>query len=175
MVQPHRHCTKNSFNMSISAIDYVTQWLSHVRFFTTPWTVTHQAPLSMGFSRQEYWSGLPFSTPRDLPDPETEFTSLASPAMASGFFTTGQQIIIPNLQMRSWRFSKIKGFDHKKCNRKGNPNPCCTDSQACTQYHRQFIFVSVTSYGYYLFLKNSIFFKSISLISLLSEVRESDL
>ena len=113
MVQPHRHCTKNSFNMNISAIDYVTQWLSHVRFFTTPWTVTHQAPLSMGFSRQEYWSGLPFSTPRDLPDPETELTSLASPAMASGFFTTGPQIIIPNLQMRSWRFREIKGFDHR--------------------------------------------------------------
>ena len=62
----------------------MTQWLSHVLFFTTPWTVTHQAPLSMGFSRPECWSGLPFSTPRDLPNPETELTSLASPAMANG-------------------------------------------------------------------------------------------
>ena len=42
--------------------------LSHVRFFVTPWTVTHQAPLSMGFSRQEYWSGLLFPPPGDLPD-----------------------------------------------------------------------------------------------------------
>ena len=43
--------------------------LSHVRLFTTPWTVAHQAPPSMGFSWQEYWSGLPFSSPGDLPDP----------------------------------------------------------------------------------------------------------
>ena len=43
--------------------------LSRVRLFSTPWTVAYQAPPSMGFSRQEYWSGLPFSSPRDLPDP----------------------------------------------------------------------------------------------------------
>ena len=42
--------------------------LSHVRLFATPWTVALQAPLSMGFSRQEYWSGLPFPSPGDLPD-----------------------------------------------------------------------------------------------------------
>ena len=43
--------------------------LSRVRLFATPWTVAYQAPLSMGFSRQEYWSGLPFPSPGDLPDP----------------------------------------------------------------------------------------------------------
>ena len=43
--------------------------LSHVRLFETPWTVAYQAPLFMGFSRQEYWSGLPFPSPGDLPDP----------------------------------------------------------------------------------------------------------
>ena len=43
--------------------------LSHVQLFATPWTVAHQAPLSMGFSRQEYWSGLPFPSPGDLPNP----------------------------------------------------------------------------------------------------------
>ena len=42
---------------------------SHVQLFVTPWTVTSQTPLSMGFSRQEYWSGLPFPSPEDLPDP----------------------------------------------------------------------------------------------------------
>ena len=42
--------------------------LSHVLLFVTPWTVARQAPLSMGFLRQEYWSGLPFPTPGDLPD-----------------------------------------------------------------------------------------------------------
>ena len=46
--------------------------LSHVQLFATPWTVAHQAPPSMGFSRQEYWSGLPFPSPGDLPDPGTE-------------------------------------------------------------------------------------------------------
>ena len=43
--------------------------LSHVQLFATPWTVAYQAPPSMGFSRQEYWSGLPFPPPGDLPDP----------------------------------------------------------------------------------------------------------
>ena len=46
--------------------------LSRVRLFATPWTVAHQAPPSMEFSRQEYWSGLPFSSPGDLPDPGIE-------------------------------------------------------------------------------------------------------
>ena len=45
--------------------------------FGTPWTITHQAPLSMGFPRQEYWSGLPFPSPGDLPSPGTEPTSPA--------------------------------------------------------------------------------------------------
>ena len=53
-----------------------------------PWTVVHQASLSMGFSRQEYWSGLLFPTPGDLPDPEIEPTSLAPPAFTGRFFTT---------------------------------------------------------------------------------------
>ena len=46
--------------------------LSRVRLFATTWTVARQAPLSMGFSRQEYWSGLPFPSPEDLPDPGIE-------------------------------------------------------------------------------------------------------
>ena len=62
--------------------------LSHVWLFVTPWTVAYQAPLSMRFSRQEYWSGLPFPTPRDLPDPGIKPESLASPALAGRFFTT---------------------------------------------------------------------------------------
>ena len=51
----------------------------------TPWIVIHQAPLSMEFSRQEYWSGLPFPTSGDLPDPGVESLSLESPAVAGGF------------------------------------------------------------------------------------------
>ena len=46
--------------------------LSRVQLFVTPWTVAHQAPPSMGFSRQEYWTGLPFPSPGDLPNPGTE-------------------------------------------------------------------------------------------------------
>ena len=46
--------------------------LSRVRLFVTPWTAAYQAPPSMGFSRQEYWSGLPFPSPGDLPDPGIE-------------------------------------------------------------------------------------------------------
>ena len=57
--------------------------------FVTPWTVTHQAPLSMAFSRQEYWSGLPFPFPGDLPNPGIEPMSLVSPELAGRFFTTG--------------------------------------------------------------------------------------
>ena len=63
--------------------------ISRVWFFATPWTVAHQAPLSMEFSRQEHWSGLPFPPPGDLPDPGIEPTSLLSPALAGRFITTG--------------------------------------------------------------------------------------
>ena len=49
--------------------------LSRVQLFVTPWTLDHQAPSSMGFSRQEYWNGLPFPPPGDLPDPGIELWS----------------------------------------------------------------------------------------------------
>ena len=61
------------------------QSLSHVQLFITPWTVAHQALLSMEFSRQEYWSGLPFPIPVDLPETGIKSASLA---MAGRFFTT---------------------------------------------------------------------------------------
>ena len=61
------------------------QSLSHVRLFATPWTVAHQASLSLGFPRQEYWNGLPFPSPRDLPDP-SDWTWVSW--LAGRFFTT---------------------------------------------------------------------------------------
>ena len=61
---------------------------SCVRLFVTLWTVACQASLSIGFSRQEYWNGLPCPPPGDLPDPGIKPTSLMSPALAAGFFTT---------------------------------------------------------------------------------------
>ena len=59
---------------------------SRVRLFVTLWTVACQVPLSMGFSRQEYWRGLPCPPSGDLPDPGIEPVSLVSPALAAGFF-----------------------------------------------------------------------------------------
>ena len=65
----------------------VPSCFSHVQHFATPWTVAHWAPWSMEFSRQEYWSGLLFPSPGDLPDPGIEPMSLTSPALAGRFFT----------------------------------------------------------------------------------------
>ena len=63
----------------------VVKSLSRVQIFVTPWTVAHQFPLFMGFPRQEYWSGLPFPSPGDLPNPGIR---PASPTLADRFFTT---------------------------------------------------------------------------------------
>ena len=60
----------------------IVKSLSRVQLFATPWTVAYQASLSMGFSRQEYWSGLPFPSPGDLPSPGIEPGSPASEADA---------------------------------------------------------------------------------------------
>ena len=62
--------------------------LSRVQLFMTPGTIAYKVPPSMGFPRQEYWSGLPVPTPGDLPDPGIEPASLKSPALAGRFFTT---------------------------------------------------------------------------------------
>ena len=87
--------TLNSLHMCLSVIKWrqkqlplkivqftSVQLLSRVRLFVAPWTAAHQAPPSMGFSRQEYWSGLPFPSPGDLPDPGIEPQSPASQADA---------------------------------------------------------------------------------------------
>ena len=59
----------------------------------TPRTVAHQAPLSMGFPSQEYWSGLPIPPPRDLPNLRIEPASLRSPALTGRFFTTSKELV----------------------------------------------------------------------------------
>ena len=61
-------------------------------FSTVGLFVAHQSPLSMVFSRQEYWSGLPFPSPRDLPDPGIQPVPFACPALAARFLTTGQHL-----------------------------------------------------------------------------------
>ena len=81
--------------VSASSSQPCAQSLSCVQLFETPWTVALQAPLSMGFPRQGYWSGLPFPPP-DLPDPGTEPESPASPAVAGGFFTVAPKYSTAN-------------------------------------------------------------------------------
>ena len=76
----------------------VLSHISSVWLFMTLWTVALQAPLSMRFSRQEYWSGLPCSPPRDLPDPGIEPMSLTSPALAGGLSPPGKPTIIITTQ-----------------------------------------------------------------------------
>ena len=61
---------------------------NRVQLFATLWTIACQAPLSMGFYRQEYWSGLPCPPPGDCPDPGIESLSQAYPKLTDGFFTT---------------------------------------------------------------------------------------
>ena len=72
----------------IHTVTCVLSHFSHVRLFATLQTITHQATLSMGFSRQEYWSWLPCPPPRDLPNLRIKPGSLRSPALAGRFFTT---------------------------------------------------------------------------------------
>ena len=86
-------CWLTSMNLSFlfskaGACACVLSCFSHVQLCVTPWTVAHQDPLSMGFSRQEYGSGLPCPLPGDLPDRGIKSTFLRSPALAGGFFTT---------------------------------------------------------------------------------------
>ena len=86
---------------------------SCVRLFTHLWTVACQAPLSMGFSRQEYWNELPCPPPGDLPDPGMEPASLVSPVSAGRFYTTSTtweaqvQHGVPVLNTHSLRFYEV--------------------------------------------------------------------
>ena len=76
---------------SLCRLAWCESMLSHfscVQFLATLWSLAHQAPLSIGFSRQEYWSGLPWLSLGDLPKSGIELASLMSPALEDGFFTT---------------------------------------------------------------------------------------
>ena len=81
------------------SLQIVLSCFCHVQLFVTPWTVGGQASLSMGFSRQEWWIGLPFPPPKDLPDAGIEPEPLMSPALAGGFFTTSasQEVLFTRL------------------------------------------------------------------------------
>ena len=76
-----KHYDPHMYDFKIHIIYVCVQLFSGVQLFSTLLTVAHQAPLSMGLSRQEYWSGLPFPPPGDLPDPGIKPVSPASPAL----------------------------------------------------------------------------------------------
>ena len=82
-IQDNRERRKGLNNLELLA-----QSLSHVEFFATPWTLACQAPLSMEFSRQEYWNGLPFPSPGAFPDPGIKPVSPVSPALQAHLLPT---------------------------------------------------------------------------------------
>ena len=88
--------TRSNLNLTVKINVCVLSHLCHDQLSVTPWTVTHQVPLSMGFSRQEYWSGLPCPSPGDLSDPGME------PALVTGFFTAST----------TWEFERLISSQH---------------------------------------------------------------
>ena len=111
----------------------VLSHFSRVRLCATLWTAAHQAPLSMGFFRQEYWSGLPCPPPGDLLNPGTEAASPVSPALAGGFFTTNatceasesptyelKELKVPSAQFQGCR-TEISHLPHRACCRMPQP------------------------------------------------------
>ena len=84
---------------------------SHVRLFATLWTIAHQAPLSMEFSRHEYCNGLPCPSPGHLPHPGIEPASLISPTSAGGFLTTsstGGALLLPGRLSKKWSLTRFR-------------------------------------------------------------------
>ena len=88
----------------------VLSCFSHVRLFASLWTVALPIPLSMGFSRQQYWSGLPCPPPEYLPDPGIKPSSLTSPALAGGFFITSATWEALPFYTSLQRYNKAKGM-----------------------------------------------------------------
>ena len=107
--------------------------LSHIRFFANLWTAAYQAPLSMGFFRQEYRSGLPFPSPGDLPDPGIKPGSPALQADASPLSHQGSQLRVSSVQSSSVAQSCPTLSDPMDCSTPGLP------------VHRQFKLMSIES------------------------------
>ena len=85
---------------------------SHVQPLATLWTISCHAPLSMGFSRQEYWTGLPCPPPGNLPDPGLKPASSVIPCIAGGFFTTeapGKPMLSLSWHLSCLVFSEVPG------------------------------------------------------------------
>ena len=108
---------------------------SRVQLFVILWIIAHQAPLSTGFSKQEYWNGLPCSPPGDLPDPEKETVSLMSPALAGGFFTTWASLVAQMLKnLPAIRETQVRFLAGKiPWRRKWKPTPVFLLGKSCGQ------------------------------------------
>ena len=91
--------------------------VSGVQLFATPWTVAHQAPLSMGFSRQECWSGLPFTPPENVPDPGIEPMSPALQADSLSLSHQGRSLEsicpLPQNFAQKWKICQSSGFNYQ--------------------------------------------------------------
>ena len=92
----------------------VRSCFGRVPLFASLRTAALQAPLCMGFSRQESWSGVPCPPPGDLPDPGTEPSSLLSPALAGGFFTTGATWEAPDPMTHGLKVTHFRSNGPKK-------------------------------------------------------------
>ena len=93
--------------------------LSRARLFVTPWAVAYQAPLSMGFSRQECWSGLPFPSPGDLPDPVIEpgspaLQADALPSEPQAFSICGERGLLFTVGFSSWRLLCLRSTGSRR-------------------------------------------------------------
>ena len=98
----------STISLRISLTSEPVKLLSHVRLFAIPWTVAYQSPPPMEFSRQEYWSGLPFPTPGDLPDPEME---PRSPTLQADALSPE----LPGKQFSSTFYGYMVDFQKKMC------------------------------------------------------------
>ena len=94
----------------------------HVRLFATPWTIATQASLSIGFSRQEYWSGLPFPSPGDLPDPGIKSGSpvLQADALPTELWVYGNTVLYQETRKAS---NRKPNFTPKTTGKRGKKNP----------------------------------------------------
>ena len=84
-------------------------FVAQSRLTASPWTVAHQAPLAMEFSRQEYWSGMLFPSPGDLPTSGIKPTSLVSPALSSRFLTASATWEAPMMNLLGYNFITSQG------------------------------------------------------------------
>ena len=132
MCQPSKSSQEESIEPHVCAQSCLTSAI--------PWTVAGQAPLSMGFPRQEYWSGLPFPSPRDLPALGTEPEFPMSPALAGRFFTTEppgkprRKMLSLFYMQRRLKLREVKRLGQSHCVRwvvKSHSNPAPTGCRAC--------------------------------------------